>query len=236
MLLLYILSLGVFYLHPILCCTFQLGLIAISNSLDLFDQIISEIPVEDSRIRLSDMTVFIPYAPYSVDDLRRIVAERFRSVDLGCSRNETDSDSKVFGKFRETITSAAIELCIRRVASASGDVRKVLDVLSHLVAQRIRKLSGERIHGSDWGASLEDAENSLQTSSNLSTSLSDSLPPIHVHDMKRALDSIFGGGYVTRFSRVPSQSIIFFAVSLDIFLTKASVTFDMVCFVFCSFL
>ena len=95
----------------------RLVVVGIANTMDLPEQLM---PRVHSRLGLTRMT----FAPYTREQLQRIVQERLRGL--------------------EAFDDDAVELCARKVASVSGDVRRALQICRR--AAEICQLEQVRVH------------------------------------------------------------------------------------------
>ncbi|RKP09949.1 P-loop containing nucleoside triphosphate hydrolase protein [Thamnocephalis sphaerospora] len=97
--------------------TSRLVLIGIANALDLTERFLPRLRVKNCEPQL------LNFNPYRVTDIVAILEERLREA---ASHVKSASAQPL-------IQRAAIELCARKVASATGDLRKAMDVCKQAV-------------------------------------------------------------------------------------------------------
>ncbi|KAJ1678859.1 AAA ATPase [Spiromyces aspiralis] len=105
----------------------RLALVGIANALDLTDRFLPRLQVRGCEPRL------LNFRPYQVKDIVLIIKDRLASVRLEASSSSSDSPSSSTQAQATTtgldiIQPAAIEICARKVAAVSGDLRQALDV------------------------------------------------------------------------------------------------------------
>lgn len=89
--------------------TSRLVLIGIANALDMTDRLLPRLRAKNCEPQL------VNFNPYKVEEISAIIKDRLSSVN-----QEKDAPA--------IIQPQAIELCARKVAAATGDLRKALDV------------------------------------------------------------------------------------------------------------
>ncbi|KAG0247764.1 AAA ATPase [Mortierella polycephala] len=96
----------------------KLTLIGIANALDMTDRFLPRLKAKNCEPQL------LHFNPYQVTDIRAIIMDRLFSMEnQRGQRSETDKPRVV-----PLIQRPAIELCARKVAAATGDLRKALDI------------------------------------------------------------------------------------------------------------
>ena len=95
-------------LHP----QSSLILIGIANALDLTDRFLPRLKSRNLKPQL------LPFLPYTGPQIANIITTRLKSLNDGISSND----------FVPFIHPAAIQLCSRKVASQTGDLRKAFDI------------------------------------------------------------------------------------------------------------
>ncbi|KAJ2905063.1 putative cell division control protein [Zalerion maritima] len=93
--------------------TSRLALIGIANALDLTDRFLPRLKSRNLKPEL------LPFLPYSAPQIKDIVSSRLRSL---LPQDSANSD------FIPFMHPAAIELCSRKVASHSGDLRRAFEI------------------------------------------------------------------------------------------------------------
>lgn len=91
----------------------QLILIGIANALDLTDRFLPRLKVRNLKPQL------LPFLPYNASQIKTIIITRLKSLIAG------DSPTPDYVPF---LHPAAIDLCSRKVASQTGDLRKAFDI------------------------------------------------------------------------------------------------------------
>ncbi|KAJ2036446.1 AAA ATPase [Coemansia sp. S16] len=89
----------------------RLALVGIANALDLTDRFLPRLQARNC------VPILLNFNPYQVNDIVAILQSRLDSVATG----------------EPVIQKAALELCARKVAATSGDLRKALDVCRQAV-------------------------------------------------------------------------------------------------------
>lgn len=97
-------------LHP----SSRLVLIGIANALDLTDRFLPRLKSKNLKAEL------LPFRPYSAVQVRGVITARLQSL--------MPSDGGAKAGYVPFIHPAAIELCSRKVASQTGDLRKAFEI------------------------------------------------------------------------------------------------------------
>ncbi|KAI1300982.1 AAA ATPase [Mortierella claussenii] len=103
----------------------MLTLVGIANALDMTDRFLPRLKAKNCEPQL------LNFNPYGAAEIKAIIQDRLFSLEIGnsCSRK---IDGPVDGpRVAPLIQRAAIELCARKVAAATGDLRKALDICRH---------------------------------------------------------------------------------------------------------
>ncbi|KAF9189953.1 AAA ATPase [Haplosporangium sp. Z 767] len=96
----------------------KLTLIGIANALDMTDRFLPRLKAKNCEPQL------LHFNPYQVADIRAIIMDRLFSLEnQRDQRSETDKP-----RVAPLIQRPAVELCARKVAAATGDLRKALDI------------------------------------------------------------------------------------------------------------
>ncbi|KAF9197389.1 AAA ATPase [Haplosporangium sp. Z 27] len=106
----------------------KLSLIGIANALDMTDRFLPRLKAKNCEPQL------LNFNPYQVSEIKEIIMDRLFSLDSGTPKNK-NGDSVKSGRSRSTplMQQPAIELCARKVAAATGDLRRVLDICRHAI-------------------------------------------------------------------------------------------------------
>lgn len=113
----------------------KLTLIGIANALDMTDRFLPRLKAKDCEPQL------LNFNPYQVSEIREIIMDRLFSLEGSDDLVKEDAESKGSDESKTVATSKggrprvaplmqkpAIELCARKVAAATGDLRKALDI------------------------------------------------------------------------------------------------------------
>lgn len=95
----------------------RLVLIGIANALDLTDRFLPRLKARNLKPQL------LPFLPYTVVQIASVITTRLRSLLPPDSTTVTSQDYVPF------VHPAAIQLCSKKVASQTGDLRKAFDII-----------------------------------------------------------------------------------------------------------
>lgn len=98
----------------------RLTLIGIANALDMTDRFLPRLKARNCEPQL------LNFNPYQVAEIRDIIMDRLFSVEDSNKADERDENGKP--RVAPLMQRPAIELCARKVAAATGDLRKALDI------------------------------------------------------------------------------------------------------------
>ncbi|OAA61228.1 cell division control protein [Niveomyces insectorum RCEF 264] len=102
----------------------RLALVGIANALDLTDRFLPRLKARNLRPAL------LPFLPYTAPQIKAIVTARLQSlVPASSSASSSPPSSPEKNDVLPLFHPAAIELCARKVASQTGDLRKVFEIL-----------------------------------------------------------------------------------------------------------
>jgi cell division control protein 6 len=99
----------------------RLILIGIANALDLTDRFLPRLKVRNLKPRL------LPFLPYT--------AAQIASIVTGILRSTLPAESSANSDFVPFLHPAAIQLCSKKVASQTGDLRKVFSLIRRAIDQ-----------------------------------------------------------------------------------------------------
>ncbi|KAF9181653.1 AAA ATPase [Haplosporangium sp. Z 767] len=108
----------------------RLTLVGIANALDMTDRFLPRLKAKDCEPQL------LHFNPYQVAEIREIIMDRLFSLESATPKEEKcnkdtgeDKDEKpARPRMAPLMQRPAIELCARKVAAATGDLRKALDI------------------------------------------------------------------------------------------------------------
>lgn len=102
----------------------KLALFGIANALDMTDRFLPRLKARNCEPQL------LNFNPYQVDEIQAIIMDRLVSLGKtaqgGSRASGADKESKPL--VVPLMQKGAIELCARKVAAATGDLRKALDI------------------------------------------------------------------------------------------------------------
>lgn len=96
----------------------KMTLIGISNSLDFTDKFLPKL----KKNNLAPQT--LPFPPYTSNQIQSIITKKLKSLLL----NQCDKENGSHSQFVPIIHPVAIQLCCKKAASVTGDLRKALDL------------------------------------------------------------------------------------------------------------
>lgn len=98
----------------------RLLLIGIANALDLTDRFLP-------RLKASNLKpILLPFLPYSAAQIANVITTRLRSL-------LPESDPTSSTDFIPFVQPAAVQLCAKKVASQTGDLRKAFDLVKRAI-------------------------------------------------------------------------------------------------------
>ncbi|KAG0256756.1 AAA ATPase [Mortierella polycephala] len=129
----------------------RLTLIGIANALDMTDRFLPRLKAKDCEPQL------LHFNPYQVAEIREIIMDRLFSLESATPKEEKcdkdmDGDKDVKParpRMAPLMQRPAIELCARKVAAATGDLRKALDICRQTIEMvEMETKRKERMEGS----------------------------------------------------------------------------------------
>ena len=97
----------------------RLILIGIANALDLTDRFLPRLKARNLKPRL------LPFLPYTAPQITSIITTKLKSLSLPDATTPVD--------FLPFLHPSAIQLCSRKAASQSGDLRKAFDIIRRTI-------------------------------------------------------------------------------------------------------
>lgn len=97
----------------------NLMLIGIANALDLTDRSLPQLKAKNLKPRL------LPFMPYNATQIANVMTSRLLSL--------LPADQDVDSKFVPFVQPAAIQLCAKKVASQTGDLRKAFELVKRAI-------------------------------------------------------------------------------------------------------
>lgn len=178
----------------------KLMLIGIANALDLTDRSLPQLKAKNLKPRL------LPFLPYSAASIADVVTQRLRS--LLPAGSETDPKLVPF------VQPAAIQLCSKKVASQTGDLRKAyelikraIDVIEQETWQKLEKQANENIAilGENTNLSSPTKGATLPKPSSMSSYTVITAPRASIAHIARITSAAFGQGTVQRLQSLNLQ-------------------------------
>ncbi|KAI1336856.1 cell division control protein Cdc6 [Xylariaceae sp. FL0016] len=176
--------------------TSRLVLIGIANALDMTDRFLPRLKSRNLKPEL------LPFLPYSAAQIKAIITTRLRTL-------VPDGSPLPF------IHPAAIELCSRKVASQTGDLRKAFEICRRaidlvemetkqkheaevkeqmLLATPSKKPLGENINFSSPSKKSSDKSISALLAASLSTLTIESAPRVSIGHLNKITTAVFSNG------------------------------------------
>ena len=124
--------------------TVRISIIGIANSMDLALNL-------ESFYGRKCVAQALAFKPYTADELRAIV-----HATLALQEAELVGDQGSEGKRPRKMEAAAVELCVRKIASLHGDCRKVMDVCRQAVSAEKSGAAGETVTIMETARLLDD--------------------------------------------------------------------------------
>lgn len=100
----------------------RLTLIGIANALDMTDRFLPRLKAKNCEPQL------LNFNPYQVAEIKAIIMDRLFSLEASQEDATKDKNEKQPPRMAPLMQRPAIELCARKVAAATGDLRKALDI------------------------------------------------------------------------------------------------------------
>jgi cell division control protein 6 len=180
----------------------KLMLIGIANALDLTDRSLPQLKAKNLKPRL------LPFLPYSAVSIANVVTSRLRSL----LPPGADSDPKLV----PFVQPAAIQLCSKKVASQTGDLRKAyelikraIDVIEQETFQKLDKQAKESenipILGINTNLSSPAKAGSAPKPTSMSSYTVITAPRASIAHIARITSAAFGQGTVQRLQSLNLQ-------------------------------
>ncbi|KAK5827947.1 P-loop containing nucleoside triphosphate hydrolase protein [Linnemannia elongata] len=151
----------------------KLTLIGIANALDMTDRFLPRLKAKDCEPQL------LNFNPYQVSEIREIIMDRLFSLEATSKGGRP--------RVAPLMQKPAIELCARKVAAATGDLRKALDICRQTIEM----------------VELETKKMERMTAQ---------APKVTIEHVKRALTSAFGSPMVQKMKNLNIHQQIVLAV------------------------
>ncbi|KAI9745439.1 MAG: AAA ATPase [Claussenomyces sp. TS43310] len=187
----------------------RLILIGIANALDLTDRFLPRLKARNLKPKL------LPFLPYNASQIKAVIVTRLKSL--------VPADSKAPDNI-PFLHPAAIELCSRKVASQTGDLRKALDICRRTIdliegetKQRHQQILDEQLDsspsrkvlGENVNLSSPETPSRLVQRKTLSQSLAsltvETAPRASISHVNKITSAVFANGSVQRLKALNLQ-------------------------------
>lgn len=177
----------------------SLTLIGIANALDLTDRFLPRLKSRGLKPRL------LPFLPYTAQQISEIITQRLKSL---LSKEKSSS-----ADFVPVIHPAAIQLCGKKIASQTGDLRKAFSLVRRAIDAVEKDSHQASIQSSPTKTVLGEIGNTrtiltpskLTASRALSTFTVENAPRATISHMARLAASIFNNHATTRLAGLNLQ-------------------------------
>ncbi|KAJ5553133.1 hypothetical protein N7494_002511 [Penicillium frequentans] len=179
-------------------------LIGIANALDLTDRSLPQLKAKNLR------PILLPFLPYNAASIAGVITARLRSL---LPTDAADSDPKLV----PFLQPAAIQLCAKKVASQTGDLRKAFELIKRAIdvieQETIQKLEKQAAESELKLSVLAENENLSSPSKSAAaprpTTMSSytpvTAPRASIAHIARITTSAFGQGTVQRLKNINLQ-------------------------------
>ncbi|KAI9789648.1 MAG: AAA ATPase [Candelina submexicana] len=183
----------------------RLILVGIANALDLTDRFLPRLKARNLKPQL------LPFLPYTATQIASVITTRLKSQTPSAALGQADNVPYIH--------PAAIQLCSRKVAAQSGDLRKAFDICRRAIdlveaetrtkhqeqiAQQMLQLSPskpplvENMNLSSPPCEIHRPMKTLTLAESLATLTPESAPKVTIAHMARISSSTFGNGTAQR--------------------------------------
>ncbi|PYH93479.1 cell division control protein Cdc6 [Aspergillus ellipticus CBS 707.79] len=174
----------------------RLLLIGIANALDLTDRALPQLKSKNLKPRL------LPFLPYNASQIAGVITNRLRSL-----LPEGHTGEPTFVPF---VQPAAIQLCSKKVASQTGDLRKVFELVKRAIdlieQETLQKLEKQNANPDSPSKTILVENNNLSSSAKHSMAKQNptstytilTAPRASIAHVARITSSAFGQGTVQR--------------------------------------
>ncbi|KAI9286776.1 P-loop containing nucleoside triphosphate hydrolase protein [Umbelopsis sp. AD052] len=154
--------------------TSRLVLIGIANALDLTDRLLPRLRAKNCEPQL------VNFNPYKVEEISAIIKDRLSSLSK-------DKDTPVI------MQPQAIELCARKVAAATGDLRKALDVCRQAI--EMSEIEAKKKSMASKPAALGEHKSNQQIGMSTPTNTA---PKVTIAHVVKVMNVVFGSPTVQK--------------------------------------
>lgn len=183
----------------------NLILIGIANALDLTDRSLPQLKAKNLKPRL------LPFMPYNASQIANVMNSRLRSL--------LPPDQDVDKNFIPFVQPAAIQLCAKKVASQTGDLRKAFELVKRAIdlieQETLQKLEKQTTDPNTPPKTILVENNNLSSPARSSSSSSKqnptasynilTAPRVSIGHVARITSSAFGQGTLQRLQHLNLQ-------------------------------
>ncbi|KAK5943466.1 AAA ATPase [Knufia obscura] len=181
-------------MHP----SSSLTLIGIANALDLTDRFLPRLKSKGLKPRL------LPFLPYTAQQISKIISDKLRTL--------LPKDNTAAADYVPCLHPAAIQLCGKKIASQTGDLRKAFNLVRRAIDQVEKDNIAKQAQSSPSKNPLAELTNaSIVSSPQLSyitaqlSFTAESAPRATIAHVARLASSIFNNGTISRLSGLNLQ-------------------------------
>jgi len=181
-------------MHP----SSSLALIGIANALDLTDRFLPRLKAKGLKPQL------LPFLPYTAQQIATIIANKLRTL--------LPKDTTVSADYVPCLHPAAIQLCGKKIASQTGDLRKAFNLVRRAIEQVEKETLATQPQSSPSKHPLGELTNVAITTSprsafpNCQSNLTgETAPRATIAHVAKLASSIFNNGTTSRLSGLNLQ-------------------------------
>lgn len=174
-------------MHP----SSSLTLIGIANALDLTDRFLPRLKVRGLRPQL------LPFLPYNAQQISTIISDKLRTL--------LPKTTTAPAEFVPCMHPAAIQLCGKKIASQTGDLRKAFNLVQRAIDQAEKEAMAKQGQNSPAKQPLGEVTNAatpiFSSPSNVRDQLNfsaETAPRASIAHVAKLASSIFNNGTVSR--------------------------------------
>lgn len=177
----------------------SLTLIGIANALDLTDRFLPRLKLKGLKPQL------LPFLPYTAQQISGIVADKLRTL--------LPKDTTAAMDFVPCIHPAAIQLCGKKIASQTGDLRKAFNLIRRAIDQAEKEALSKSALASPSKQPLGELTNTTtqvspslpSTPLRLASFTAENAPRATIAHVAKLASSIFNNGTLSRLSGLNLQ-------------------------------
>ncbi|KAK5084081.1 AAA ATPase [Exophiala xenobiotica] len=174
-------------MHP----SSSLTLIGIANALDLTDRFLPRLKSKGLKPHL------LPFLPYTAQQISQIISDKLRTL--------LHKDSTAAADYVPCLHPTAVQLCGKKIASQTGDLRKAFSLVRRAINQVEKETQAKQAQSSPSKAPLGEFTNAVIMSSPQSPSAkaglsftAESAPRATIAHVAKLASSMFNNGTISR--------------------------------------